>query len=142
MSAPMSAAARLISRLPWRRIFTDRRNRLRHPSLHRVRQARGLTLTDEGEMLYAAVTDVLTRLAQAERLYRAVLAEQPDNADALHLLGVLANQAGHPKDAADLISMGEIDQAALDLVCRSFRCCGSSWRSRCTNLAADVFVAG
>ncbi|MGB8603440.1 MAG: LysR family transcriptional regulator [Rhizomicrobium sp.] len=30
------------------------------------RHARGLTLTDEGEMLYSAVTDVLGRLAQAE----------------------------------------------------------------------------
>jgi DNA-binding transcriptional LysR family regulator len=30
------------------------------------RHARGLTLTDEGELLYGAVTDVLTRLAQAE----------------------------------------------------------------------------
>jgi DNA-binding transcriptional LysR family regulator len=30
------------------------------------RHARGLTLTDEGELLYGAVSDVLTRLAQAE----------------------------------------------------------------------------
>jgi DNA-binding transcriptional LysR family regulator len=30
------------------------------------RHARGLTLTDEGELLYGAVTDVLARLAQAE----------------------------------------------------------------------------
>lgn len=30
------------------------------------RHARGLTLTDEGELLYGAVTDVLTRLGQAE----------------------------------------------------------------------------
>jgi DNA-binding transcriptional LysR family regulator len=30
------------------------------------RHARGLTLTDEGELLYGAVTDVLSRLAQAE----------------------------------------------------------------------------
>jgi DNA-binding transcriptional LysR family regulator len=30
------------------------------------RHARGLTLTDEGEMLYGAVSDVLTRLSQAE----------------------------------------------------------------------------
>src|SRR6201994_3874028 len=30
------------------------------------RHARGLTLTDEGEMLYSAVSDVLNRLAQAE----------------------------------------------------------------------------
>ncbi|HEY1684881.1 MAG TPA: tetratricopeptide repeat protein, partial [Tepidisphaeraceae bacterium] len=43
------------------------------------------------------------RLPQAERLYRAILAEQPQNPDALHLLGVLANQTGHPKEAAELI---------------------------------------
>src|SRR5690349_22297619 len=30
------------------------------------RHARGLTLTDEGELLYGAVSDVLTRLGQAE----------------------------------------------------------------------------
>jgi DNA-binding transcriptional LysR family regulator len=30
------------------------------------RHARGLTLTDEGELLYSAVSDVLTRLSQAE----------------------------------------------------------------------------
>ena len=44
------------------------------------------------------------RLPQAERLYRAILAEQPCHADALHLLGVLANQTGHHKDACDWIS--------------------------------------
>jgi DNA-binding transcriptional LysR family regulator len=36
------------------------------------RHARGLTLTDEGEMLYAAVTDVLGRLAQAEEALKNV----------------------------------------------------------------------
>ncbi len=36
------------------------------------RHARGLTLTDEGEMLYSAVTDVLTRLAQAEEALKNV----------------------------------------------------------------------
>lgn len=36
------------------------------------RHARGLTLTDEGEMLYAAVTDVLARLAQAEEALKNV----------------------------------------------------------------------
>src|SRR5271163_1956292 len=30
------------------------------------RHARGLTLTDEGELLYGAVSDVLARLGQAE----------------------------------------------------------------------------
>ena len=43
------------------------------------------------------------RLAEAERDYRAVLAADPEHPDALHLLGVLALQAGHPGPAADLI---------------------------------------
>lgn len=34
------------------------------------RHARGLTLTDEGELLYGAVSDVLTRLGQAEEALR------------------------------------------------------------------------
>ena len=36
------------------------------------RHARGLTLTDEGELLYGAVSDVLARLAQAEEALRNV----------------------------------------------------------------------
>lgn len=36
------------------------------------RHARGLTLTDEGELLYGAVGDVLTRLAQAEEALKNV----------------------------------------------------------------------
>jgi predicted O-linked N-acetylglucosamine transferase (SPINDLY family) len=43
------------------------------------------------------------RLAEAETLYRQVLARAPDHADALHLLGVLACQAGHWDAAIDLI---------------------------------------
>jgi len=43
------------------------------------------------------------RLAEAEAIYRQVLAEFPDHADALHLLGVLAGQAGHTDRAIDLI---------------------------------------
>jgi len=38
------------------------------------RHARGLTLTDEGELLYTAVSDVLTRLATAEEALRNVQA--------------------------------------------------------------------
>ena len=34
------------------------------------------------------------RLQAAEQIYREILAEQPDHADAIHLLGVLAHQAG------------------------------------------------
>ena len=43
------------------------------------------------------------RLAQAETLYRETLALQPDHADALHLLGVLASQVGQHEVAVDLI---------------------------------------
>jgi len=43
------------------------------------------------------------RLAEAEQLYRKVLAQQPDHADALYLLGRLAAQVGRYGIAADLI---------------------------------------
>jgi len=43
------------------------------------------------------------RLAEAEPLYRQVLADQPNHPDALNLLGVLAAQIGRFDDAAELI---------------------------------------
>ena len=43
------------------------------------------------------------RLAQAETLYRETLALQPNHADALHLLGVIASQVGRHDVAVDLI---------------------------------------
>ncbi|MCW2242832.1 tetratricopeptide repeat protein [Azospirillum canadense] len=43
------------------------------------------------------------RTAEAERLYREVLASSPGHPDALHLLGVIALQGGRPAEAADLI---------------------------------------
>jgi predicted O-linked N-acetylglucosamine transferase (SPINDLY family) len=43
------------------------------------------------------------RLAEAERLYRQILSEHPECADALHLLGVLAGQAGYAIQAIELI---------------------------------------
>ena len=43
------------------------------------------------------------RLAEAEGAYRRILAAEPRHADALHLLGVLAHQAGANDAAADLI---------------------------------------
>jgi Flp pilus assembly protein TadD len=43
------------------------------------------------------------RLAEAESLYRQILALEPGHADALHLLGVLAIQVGRADVAADLI---------------------------------------
>lgn len=43
------------------------------------------------------------RLADAERLYRQVLKQKPDHPDALHLLGVLIADAGHPDKALPLL---------------------------------------
>ncbi len=43
------------------------------------------------------------RLAEAEAVYRLVLAASPRHADALHLLGLLAHQSGGSGRAADLI---------------------------------------
>lgn len=44
------------------------------------------------------------RLAEAEQLYRQVLAQQADDFDALHLLGVLSFQCGDPAAAVALAS--------------------------------------
>jgi tetratricopeptide (TPR) repeat protein len=43
-------------------------------------------------------------LPQAERIYREVLLLDPNQGDALNLLGVLANQMGQPETAIDLLS--------------------------------------
>lgn len=43
------------------------------------------------------------RLSQAESLYRQILANDPDNADALHLLGAMAHGLGQLEIAIDLI---------------------------------------
>ena len=43
------------------------------------------------------------RLAEAESLYRRILATNPNHADALHMLGVLANQSGRTQEAFVLI---------------------------------------
>ena len=43
------------------------------------------------------------RLEQAEQIYRQILAAEPDQADALHLLGVIAHQSGRHAIAVDYI---------------------------------------
>jgi Flp pilus assembly protein TadD len=43
------------------------------------------------------------RLAEAEQVYRQVIAAAPRHADALHALGALALQAGHPEAADTLL---------------------------------------
>src|SRR5437588_555625 len=42
-------------------------------------------------------------LAEAERLYRQVLAREPENAEALHYLGLLEQQRGRSAEALELI---------------------------------------
>jgi tetratricopeptide (TPR) repeat protein len=44
------------------------------------------------------------RLVEAEGLYRRTLATRPDHPDALHLLGVIANQSGHHELSVQLIA--------------------------------------
>ena len=44
------------------------------------------------------------RLQEAERLYKEIIRANPEHADAIHLLGVIAHQAGHQQTAVDLIS--------------------------------------
>lgn len=58
--------------------------------------------------LQAKVRDALGshqagRLAEAEQIYRQVLAIDPANADCLHLLGMVAFQTGRHQEAAELI---------------------------------------
>src|SRR5436190_2023446 len=43
------------------------------------------------------------RLPEAEAVYRQILTVQPNQADALHLLGLIAQQVGQRQVAVDLI---------------------------------------
>ena len=43
-------------------------------------------------------------LAEAERIYREIISQEPNNPDALHLLGLVAHQTGHHQQAVSLIS--------------------------------------
>ncbi|MGC2856238.1 tetratricopeptide repeat protein [Novispirillum sp. DQ9] len=56
------------------------------------------TLLAEGMAHHAA-----GRMAEAEALYRAVLERQPEHAEALHGMGVMALQVGKPAPAAQLL---------------------------------------
>ena len=53
------------------------------------------------------------QLSEAEALYREVLAQSPDHADALHLLGILATQAGRPDGAVELIGRAVTSNPAV-----------------------------
>ena len=59
------------------------------------------------------------RLAEAEALYREALAEEPQNIDALHFLGVIALQRGDPARAVELISQALSRNAANAPACNN-----------------------
>ena len=52
------------------------------------------------------------RLQAAEQIYRQILPVSPDQADAIHLLGVRAHQAGWHELAAEYIAHGNALQLA------------------------------
>src|SRR4051794_7323993 len=55
------------------------------------------------------------RFAEAKEMYMQVLSQEPENFDALHLLGVLAHQVGKHELAVDLIEKAVLqnDQNAV-----------------------------
>ncbi|MCZ6606906.1 MAG: tetratricopeptide repeat protein, partial [Alphaproteobacteria bacterium] len=70
--------------------------------------AKKAAVAGEGLDPGAALTSALAhhragRIAQAERIYGQILAAQPNNADALHLLGVAAHQTGRHDRAITFI---------------------------------------
>jgi tetratricopeptide (TPR) repeat protein len=63
-----------------------------------TRTAQIVAYLQQGQRLHAA-----GRLAEAEQIYRRIIAAAPNHADAIHMLGMLALQAGHPRPALELI---------------------------------------
>ena len=61
-------------------------------------------LTTDQAMQVAIAHHHAGQLAEAEVIYREILKQEPTRPDALHMLGALACQAGHPAAAIDLIS--------------------------------------
>ena len=56
------------------------------------------------------------RLAEAEQIYRAILAGRPDDPGALHGLAIVALQAGHPAPAAGLLRRAAAIRPTADLL--------------------------
>lgn len=63
-----------------------------------------MSLVTIGQALQSAVEHHRAgRLSEAEKIYRKILAQQPRHAYALHMLGRLAHQTGHPEPAIELV---------------------------------------
>lgn len=72
-----------------------------------------MATSEKGPLAESEVEEVLKRavelhkagqLREAEQLYNNVIAREPRQATAIHLLGVIAHQTGHNESAVDLIS--------------------------------------
>jgi tetratricopeptide (TPR) repeat protein len=73
---------------------------------------RGYSMSTTGTLSIALKHHQAGALQEAERLYREILAAEPRHVDALHLLGVIANQVGKPDVAVTLIGQAiEIDSS-------------------------------
>jgi len=106
--------------------------------------------TVEQALQTALVHHQAGRRAEAEAIYREVLAEFPDHAGALHLLGVLAGQAGSTDSAIELIGRAvaikaDVPQYHSNL--GEFYCRAGQWDraigslSRAIELKPDLAVA-
>jgi tetratricopeptide (TPR) repeat protein len=68
-----------------------------------ARGADGASQSTAGSLADALRLHQAGNLAEADRLYRQVLRDEPENASALHLLGLVAQQSGRHADAAEHI---------------------------------------
>ncbi len=72
------------------------------PLIGRNRKPADLPVTNQ--LIQSAVAQHQAgNLQEAEHIYQSILEEQPDNPDALHLLGLVAHQTGNNEVAIDLI---------------------------------------
>jgi len=76
------------------------------------------------------------RLREAEALYREALAEDPQNIDALHFLGVIALQSGDPAQAVVLISQALSRNSANPPACNNLGLALAAQGKRCEAVSA------
>jgi Flp pilus assembly protein TadD len=72
-----------------------------------LKRAMKLSITDT--LKEALASHQQGRFREADRLYGEVLEHQPNNADALHLSGIIAMQTGNPRLAVERIVRAELN---------------------------------
>ena len=61
------------------------------------------TVTVQEALNHGFALQTSGRREEAEAVYRKILETSPDHPDALHLLGIVRRQSGHPEEAIELI---------------------------------------